>query len=39
MEACGRLQSVRWADCVVVDRFLNLRAVMGEGETIELKNA
>jgi hypothetical protein len=39
MEARGRLQSVRWADCVVVDRFLNLRAIMDEGETIELKNA
>jgi N-acetylglucosamine-6-phosphate deacetylase len=39
LEERGRLQAGSWADCVELDRSLNVRAVMVEGETIELKNA
>lgn len=35
----GRLQADSWADVVFLDRELKLKAVMVEGETVELKNA
>lgn len=35
----GRLQPGAWADCVRLDRSLNLTDVMVEGEAIDFKNA
>jgi len=39
MQDRGRLQPGSWADCVRLDRSLNITAVMVEGEALDFQNA